>query len=224
MIYPREFYESRHRETFYTAETFCKILLDEYPGINSVIDVGCGVGSFLLAFQKRGISDLRGLEGDWVQDDQWVMPRKAIEKCDLKNPAEQNRKYDLAISLEVAEHLPPESASRFVDFLCSLSDTILFSAAVPGQGGENHLNENWQSFWAELFQGQGFYPRDLIRPKIWKDELIYFWYRQNTLVYRKGAPTSQPMICDMIHPVLYKGKLKKPRKSFLQKIKQSLFS
>ena len=74
-------------------------------------------------------------------------------------------KYDLAISLEVAEHLSPSRSCGFIDDLTNLSDVVLFSAAIPMQGGTNHINEQPISYWANLFLERGFVPISCIRPK-----------------------------------------------------------
>ncbi|HTU82550.1 MAG TPA: hypothetical protein VMF61_10495, partial [Candidatus Acidoferrales bacterium] len=97
------------------------------------------------------------------------------------------RTFDLAISLEVAEHLPESSAASFVATLTTLAPAVLFSAAVPFQGGEHHVNERWQSYWAELFERRGYTCVDCVRPRFWNDASIEFWYRQNTLVYVRAA-------------------------------------
>ena len=72
--------------------------------------------------------------------------RKTVSsQRDLAQPLQIDRRFDLALSLEVAEHLPPECGSEFVQTLTDLSSVILFSAAIPFQGGTDHLNEQWPS-------------------------------------------------------------------------------
>ena len=91
--------------------------------------------------------------------------------------------YDLCISMEVAEHLPDRFASPFVDLLTRLSPVVLFSAAIPEQGGTDHFNEQWPSYWAARFRKQGFRSVDVIRPAVWADKKVKWWYRQNTILY-----------------------------------------
>ena len=93
------------------------------------------------------------------------------------------RRYDLAISIEVAEHIEPGNAEEFVRLLTGLSDTVLFSAAIPGQGGTGHVNEQWPEYWAALFRASGYGAMDCLRTKIWDDAQIPFWYRQNCLIF-----------------------------------------
>ncbi|GHA24508.1 hypothetical protein GCM10007989_20220 [Devosia pacifica] len=114
-------------------------------------------------------------------------PAIRFHAADLARPIDHALTADLAISLEVAEHLPASRAKGFVSDLTGIAPAILFSAAVPGQGGVNHINERWQSYWAELFAAHGYRPYDLIRPEIWGDHAIPFWYRQNVLLYLSDA-------------------------------------
>ena len=81
--------------------------------------------------------------------------------------------------LEVAEHLPAKSAPDLIQSLVRLAPVILFSAAVPLQGGLHHVNEQWPTYWRELFQEHHFQMLDLIRKEIWKDPRVKSWYRQN---------------------------------------------
>ena len=206
--YSGNFYSLRHQETSYAADRILSILLRQVPNIRSAVDVGCGVGTFLSTLTKHGIEDILGLEGDWVDHDMLVIPRGNFQTANLRTPPELGKRYDLAICLEVAEHLPAEDAERFISWLCGLSDLILFSAAVPGQGGVAHLNEAWQSYWAKLFAERDFYPVDIIRPQIWNDQAIPFWYRQNILIYAKEGGRLSPKSggifpLDLVHPELF---------------------
>ena len=105
--------------------------------------------------------------------------------------------------------MDPPSGERLLNALTSSSDLVVFSAAVPQQGGDSHINEQYQSHWAAKFAHRGFQPFDLIRPLIWGHPDVCWWYQQNILVYanslaqkRYELSDSQAMI-DVIHPVLY---------------------
>ena len=98
-----------------------------------------------------------------------------------------NDAFDLAISMEVAEHLPERCAEPFVESLTRLADVVLFSAAVPFQGGIGHVNEQWGSYWVALFRNRGYTAVDIIRKRIWNDDQIPYWYRQNTLLFVKDG-------------------------------------
>ena len=116
------------------------------------------------------------------------------------------------MSLEVAEHLPPEQAEHFVGMLTSFADIVLFSSAFPYQGGTGHLNENYPEYWALLFRKRNYIPLDLIRNEFWSNGMVCHWYRQNTLIFinkelyeRSYAhlPHADGQLLTRIHPDLY---------------------
>jgi hypothetical protein len=102
---------------------------------------------------------------------------------DLRHRISLARSFDLAISLEVAEHLPESRAESFVEDLTRLAPMVLFSAAIPGQGGRDHVNEQWQTYWAAMFSQHDYTLCDFLRPKIWNNRRIAYWYRQNILLF-----------------------------------------
>lgn len=149
-----------------------------------IVDVGCGVGTWLRVWEELGASAVLGIDGDYVSRDQIQVNSEKFVAMDLTKPgAISGLPFDLAQSLEVAEHLPQEAAPRFVSFLCSLSPVVLFSAAIPGQGGTSHINEQWPEYWARLFAANGYAVFDVIRPRIWNDRNVAYYYAQNALLF-----------------------------------------
>jgi len=156
----------------------------------SVIDVGCGLGTFLHVFAQNGVNDLLGLDGSWVNKTllEKNLPIDKFLEVDLEKGFRLDRKFDLAICLEVAEHLGEEYAENFIKALTIASDCILFSAGIPGQFGQNHVNEKWPDYWQNFFVKFNFDMLDIIRPVIWGNKNLARWYKQNIfLVIRKGT-------------------------------------
>jgi len=177
----------------------------------SVIDVGCGVGLIANKFLEFGASEVRGIDGDYVDRSKLQLDERFFIPHDLTKPFVSERRYDLAMSFEVAEHLEETYAAGFVKLLCSLSDIVVFSAAVPGQGGTHHINEQTQGYWVDIFAQNGYSAVDCIRPIIWHDKNIFPHYKQNTILFIENTikrqlnikPAESP-IFNIIHPDIFR--------------------
>jgi hypothetical protein len=181
---------------------------------SSVVDVGCGVGTWLSVFRDCGVADILGIDGSYVDSKQLQVAPECFLARDLTAPIGLDRRFDLAVSLEVAEHLPPHAAEPFVAELVKLSDVVLFSAAIPGQGGAHHVNERWQSYWCDLFRVRGYDPIDCLRHRFWNDPKVPAYYRQNMILYverrmlaespRFGAVAvpAAGLPLDVVHPLV----------------------
>jgi SAM-dependent methyltransferase len=169
----------------------------------SVLDVGCGIGTWLHVFANNDVGITKGIDGDYVDQSllHKYLPAADFIPRDLSKPFDIGQKFDIVMSLEVAEHLPESSAEGFVKSLVAHGDTVLFSAAIPGAGGQNHINEQWQSYWAEKFKRHGYKVYDAFRPLIWNEKDVEMWYRQNMLLFsKKHLPFPEAQIIDMIIP------------------------
>lgn len=151
--------------------------------VSSVVDIGCGRGVWVDEWRRSGVEDAWGVDGDYVNADRLVIPKERFAAYDLSKPIRLGRRFDLGQSLEVAEHIPASKAEVFIDSLVAHSDTILFSAAVPGQGGEFHINEQPYQYWREKFASRGFEVVDCLRPNIIDIRAIEPWYRYNMFLY-----------------------------------------
>lgn len=162
------------------AITSAKIVLD-ILGITDqrVIDVGCGVGQW-----NNGNPNYYGVDYR-IPKDKLVIPEERYIECDLEKDVVEGR-YDYALCLEVAEHISEGRADALVKMLCSLADTVVFSAAIPYQGGNGHINEQWQSYWEYKFRMNGFNGQTWIRKQLRYNKDVEMWYRQNTVVYSSG--------------------------------------
>ncbi|WP_316793711.1 methyltransferase domain-containing protein [Pedobacter frigoris] len=183
----------------------------ELINFNSVVDFGCGLGNFLHVVRSIGVTDILGLDGAWIDIDNLRINPDEFTHADLDKPIKLARAYDLAICLEVAEHLKEESSDILVKSLVEASDVILFSAAIPGQGGQNHINEQWTEYWVEKFAKHGYRFFDVLRPHFWDNPDIFWWYRQNIfLIIKEDYEHSfaNQKILNLIHPEHYKSKLR----------------
>lgn len=194
-------------------------VINELIKPKSVVDLGCGSGSFLYAFKQNGVKQVLGLDGKWANLSliKKYLNEEEFAYVDLEQFSVEGRRFDLAINLEVAEHLSAASADQHVENLTKLSDIILFSAAIPFQGGQNHINEQWPSYWADKFRKHDYLFLDLLRPIFWGNELVEYWYQQNIfLVVKKGYCLdagilnkfrNSNVVMDCVHPAVYNQKV-----------------
>jgi len=216
-LYDKDFYEIHAAATSRSAA----IVLGQVYKLfspKSVIDIGCGQGEWLSAAESLGATILKGLDGDWVIRKNLLSKSIDFVPVNLADSLPKlNERYDLCISLEVAEHLPEERAESFVDLLCQASDTILFGAAIKYQGGRNHINEQWQSYWIKLFNSRGYECIDCIRGAIWNNMSVEWWYKQNTFLFigpnnmylrAEELRASERPIFDVAHPINYENKIR----------------
>ena len=180
--YGTDFYDSQRDGSRRSAEIILSRVFDLIRP-TSVIDVGCGEGYWLDVAGKLGVPQICGLDGDYVSRQRLVIPEQCFVATDLSKPFNLDKRFDFAMCMEVAEHLQPSVAESFVLSLTKLAPAILFSAAIPGQGGTDHHNEQWPSYWSNLFCSHDFVCVDFLRPKIWQDTRIEVWYRQNSLLF-----------------------------------------
>ncbi len=153
----------------------------------SVIDVGCGVGGFLREFIEQGVPDVLGIEGEWLPPARLQVPADRVQLHDLTTPLRLGRVFDLALCLEVGEHLPASAADTLVEGLVHLAPIIVFSAAIPFQGGTHHVNERWPNYWARKFWTRGFAAYDCLRGRLSTVPGILPWYAQNAVIYARAA-------------------------------------
>lgn len=180
-IYDQKFYKNRG-VIFDSANAIIPHIL-KLINVKSVIDIGCGPAEWLSVFREKGIVDVLGFDGEWVDKKALHIPQEFFVTADLKKPLQVDRQFDLAISLEVAEHLPESVAKQFVASICKASSAVLFSAAIPLQGGSYHVNEQWPEYWAKFFKDHGFVAVDCIRKKIWNNNEVGWWYCQNCVLF-----------------------------------------
>jgi SAM-dependent methyltransferase len=185
-VYSTDFYDYIDAGSRASADVVAHLLLGEMK-VKSLLDVGSGHGAWAAEWIKAGVADVIAVDGDYVRRDQLAIPADRFVAHDLATPLKLKRRFDLVQSLEVAEHLPAASAADFVDNLVRHGDVILFSAAVPHQGGEHHVNEQPPQYWRELFAAQGYEVFDWLRPHLAGQRQVKAWYRFNSFIYANKA-------------------------------------
>jgi SAM-dependent methyltransferase len=196
------------QETSPTSAAIIVPLLMDLTGAQSVLDVGCGIGAWLEEFRRAGVEDYLGMDALDREHHPTLAPEH-FRKTDLADGVEIDRTFDLTICLEVGEHLPADSADRLVEALVQSAPVVVFSAAIPHQGGVGHLNEQWPEYWRTRFEARNYQQHDVLRPAIWFDERVAWWYRQNAYIYAKvgwqpsNSLASRAIDERVVHPALF---------------------
>lgn len=154
---------------------------------DSVLDVGCGRGVWLAEWKRQGVARLQGLDGTYVDVNTLLVPQTDFRATDISQPFDLQRKFELVECLEVAEHIPEGNAEALIDSLVRHGDLVLFSAAIPGQGGEHHVNERPYAYWRAKFAARGYHAYDAVRANVARFADIEPWYRYNAFVFANDA-------------------------------------
>ena len=189
-VYSSGFYDYIDAGSAASARVVTRLMLGEMR-IDSLLDVGAGHGAWAAAWLEAGVRDVIAIDGDYVTRDRLAVPADRFIAQDLTIPFTLGRKFDLVQSLEVAEHLPEHLADQFVGSLVGHGDVVLFSAAVPHQGGEHHVNEQPPEYWRQRFAHRGYAAYDWLRPKLRHERKVERWYRFNSVIYANAAGASR---------------------------------
>ncbi len=194
-------------------------LLRKSLTIGSVLDVGCGQGAWLKVWKEHGVGDYLGIDGGYVT--QLFVEEDMFLVRDLKDRFSLDLKFDLVQSLEVAEHLPEESATGFVESLVKHGNIVFFSAAPRGQGGHSHINEQEYDYWKRLFEDVNYVALDYVRPMIIDNKNVKEWYRYNSFLFvSKEIVDSLP--AELQDAVVFEGESLRDVSPFLVKMRKRL--
>lgn len=193
VLYDQEFYAGQVGRSRESAAVIVP-LIQQAVGARSMVDVGCGVGSWPLAFLKHGCGVAHGIDGPWVTESD--LPAGSFFQFDFEKaatpfaPPLPRHRYDLVTSFEFVEHVDEALSEPLIDLFCRLSDIVIVGGAIPHQGGQHHVNERWPGYWAEKFRHRGYEPCDFIRPQVWNAN-VEPWYAQNPVAYFKGSAPAE---------------------------------
>ena len=210
-MYGSRFYERQEGGSLRSARRILPYVIDILSP-RSVLDIGCGLGTWISICEALGVKDVLGIDGDYINRDKLYIDSSRFIGRDISREFDLKRKYDLTISLEVAEHIPKNLEQTYFRNLVRHSDVVLFGAAIPHQGGKGHVNEQWQNYWVAKFDEKGFQAIDYLRGKFWNDPDVEWWYKQNTFLFAKsghplltGSTFTNPMPINIVHPSLFDG-------------------
>ncbi len=238
--YKFSYFQKRKDLSFSSAERVISELQNIFH-FETVVDLGCGTGTWLKACKNFGCKEIVGYD-EFADESLLTIPVQKFVRQSLSEKIFFQQKFDLAICLEVAEHVNIEFADLVVENLISGSDVILFSAAIPGQGGTHHVNEQPPSFWLRRFSERKYVPIDCLRTLIWEDEKVAWWYKQNIFLFVNENALEKLKFQNertsfekkhVIHPECLRSKineldienasLKNLAKAFLKRIKRKIF-
>ena len=206
--------EKDRRKSDCSAQRVVPLLL-ELVHPTSVIDFGCGIGTWLHEFSRQGVVDVFGVDGRGVNVAELKIAAHRFRLHRLEQPLKLDRRFDLALCLDVAEELPEHKADHLIRSLTQAAPVVLFSAAIPSQGGSQHLNEQWPEYWIKRFESRQFQFIDAIRPRIWNQPIVEYWHAQNAVLFvqedllrqsttlRQEWERSSRQQVAMVHPRLY---------------------
>lgn len=172
---------------------------------SSLLDVGCGVGTWLKMAIDAGVEDVLGIDGVSVAPNDFLVSKTLFRQQDLTQTWNLNRRFDTALCLEVAEHLDSQYAVNLIKAITAHASEVVFGAACPGQTGQHHVNCQWPEYWQRLFNERGFACYDEVRWRLWQNPKIEPWYKQNIFIAREEPQNAgkEPRIPSVIHPEMY---------------------
>lgn len=215
-MYDKKYFK-KHETGSYDSAIIILKYIQSFFQFTSIIDYGCGIGTWCKAANDLGVDDILGIDQHIYENDYMLISEKNYKQFDLRTPFEQEQEFDMAISVEVAEHIDIEYSKIFVDNICHHNKTIIFSAALPGQGGRGHINEQPCSYWINLFRQNNYEVIDCIRPYCWDNENVEVWYKNNCMLFIEKNLYQDLVVqvpkhffpTDIIHPQMLTRILKK---------------
>lgn len=185
-LYDAEFYNFSKEEVSKFVSSFVDIIIKEFNP-KSVADIGCGIGLYVNEFDKRGVEAV-GYDGSPYAIKNSVTRKGLLKIGDIRKNLNFDKKYDIVLSIEVAEHIPTKCSDIFVNTLTKCSDVIILTAAQKGQGGTDHINEQPRYFWIKKFEKKNFNFNKSLSEKLsfkMKEKGVPWWIHGNLMIFQK---------------------------------------
>lgn len=212
--YDDAFYQKHCAGSYRSAHLILSYIKTHYS-IHSIIDYGCGIGTWCIAAKELGVDEVCGIDSNLLNHDDLIGQHIEFRQLDIAQPIDLHRDFDMAMSMEVGEHLQTSVSDIYIKNLVRHTELVLFSAAVPGQEGLHHINEKPLSYWVEKFRTYDFLLLDVLRGIFWSNQDVEPWYRNNVVLFAHKSLANQmcqqfpspPPITDIIHPELFERKI-----------------
>jgi SAM-dependent methyltransferase len=172
-----------------SATIMARTIVDSFHPL-TVVDVGCGTGHLLVSLRALGVRGI-GLERSPTALLACRHRGLDVRKFDLESAENFSEHADIVVSTEVAEHLPAQFADHFIDLLANIARVVILTAATPGQGGTDHVNEQPNGYWIEKFRQRAFRFEERLTHRWrneWVEKQVTTWYWANLMVFsREGG-------------------------------------
>ena len=188
-IYNKTYYTYVDKMARESADTIAEVIISNYSP-KSVIDIGCGTGAAMDSLRRRGVA-VYGLEYSSHALAMCKARGLDVEKYDIESGKmpEISMRFDVVLCAEVAEHVKPEFADALVSLASQFADRVLFTAAVPGQGGGvDHVNEQPNSYWVQKFAllGYTYLEEASLQNRVYLQNMkSASFYAQNLMLFKK---------------------------------------
>ena len=204
--YDKTFFDAMEEGALGSARAVLPMVFDILEP-RSVVDIGCGRGAWLRVAMDLGIPLAEGLDGAYVDKNDLLIPRDHFFEADLSRPFQTPHCYDLALCLEVAEHLAYRAARSLI---CGPHFRRAGGALFRGHSRAArhcHINPQFPEFWQKLFAGHDYLALDAPRPRIRSDARVEPWYAQNILLYMARPAYDQLAHLHTYRPIEEPGEL-----------------
>ena len=172
------FWEENNFDRHSVDDILCNSLIEFFKDnyIESIIDIGCGTGYYTKRLNT--FFDCDGYDGNPYTEE---LTEGVCKVLDFSKPITFDRDYEAVLCLEVAEHIPKEFESIFLNNIFKIKpEIIVMSWAIPNQGGDGHVNEQPNNYVIDVMNQNGYFYNE--RESLKMREVCKLWWLKNTLL------------------------------------------